>query len=245
MFLLSNPCGGHKSLSHRPISSQRFAGSKVKHFQHLRTLCKLALPVVAIIYWSNISLSQETFPTTDAFAKATIKSGDQLSSEARGDLNADGLNDWVGVIRGQVPDESPTYQLFVLIAKPGGGFVVSERTQKAEIPGMGCCWLEDLQIRRGSLFVQNNAKTASVMEAATHQFKLYKDQWRLIGVTIYLTDHTPGATMTKDTEMNLLTGLMIEKTKKRNNRPRTSRSTRKFSIALLKDFDFSNGFGSE
>ena len=203
------------------------------------------MPVVATIWWSNVSVSQETFPTTAAFAKSSLKSGDQLSSEARGDLNGDGLNDWVGVIRGQVPDESPTYQLFVLIAKPGGGFVVSERTQKAEIPGMGCCWLEDLQIRRGSIFVQNNAKTASIMEAATHQFKLYKDEWRLIGLTIYLTDHTPGATMTKDTEMNFLTGLVIEKTKKRNSRLRTSRSTRKFSIALLKDFDFSNGFGSE
>jgi hypothetical protein len=149
------------------------------------------------------------------------------------------------VIRGQVPDESPTYQLFVLLAKPDGTFGVAERSLKEEIPGMGCCWLEDLRIRRGSIFVQNNAKTASVMEAATHQFKWYKGEWRLVGVTIYLTDHTPGATMTQDTEMNLLTGLVIEKTSKRNHRPRTTRRTRKFSIALLKDFNFSNGFGIE
>lgn len=229
-------------MSQHSILSRQFVGPKVSESWLVRRLCPA---LVAIVCWSSITFSQETFRTTDAFVKSNLRAGDRLSTEARGDLNGDGLNDWVGVIRGQVPDESPTYQLVVLLAKPGGGFIVTERTEKAEIPGMGCCWLEDLQIRRGSIFVQNNAKSASVMEAATHQFKLYKDQWRLIGVTICETDHTPGATATKDTEMNLLTGLVIEKTKKRNSRLKTARRTREFSVALLKDFDFSNGFGSE
>ncbi len=244
-FLLFNPGGGSQSLSQQSISSNQFAEPGLTRSRHSRKLCRSLLLIASITCWSSVTFSQETFRTTDAFVTSHLRAGVQLSTEARGDLNGDGLNDWVGVIRAQLPDESPSYQLFVLLAKSGGGFIVTERTEKAEIPGMGCCWLEDLQIRRGSIFVQNNAKTASVMEAATHQFKLYKDQWRLIGVTVYLTDHTPGATMTRDTDMNLLTGLVIEKTKKRNSRLQTARRTREFSVALLKDFDFSNGFGVE
>ena len=97
---------------------------------------------------------------------------ERLSVDAKGDLNGDGAEDWVGVIHGQPADEAPTYQLFVLVRDAAGGYRIAEKTQKAEIPGMGCCWLEDLTIRRGSIFIQNNAKTASTMEAATHQFKL-------------------------------------------------------------------------
>jgi hypothetical protein len=132
-----------------------------------------------------------------------------------------------------------------LTRAPQGGYSVAVQTQKAEIPGMGCCWLEELAVRRGSIFIQNNAKTASTMEAATHQFKFYKGEWRLIGLRIYLTDHNPGAPLTSDSDMNLLTGLVIEKTQKGDNRPTSRRSNKKFPTSLLRDFDFSNGFGTE
>lgn len=189
--------------------------------------------------------AQDTFPTVDAFLKATLGESDQLSTSAKGDLNSDGVDDWVGVVRGQPPDESPTYQLFVLLKTPQGSYSLAQKSLKEEIPGMGCCWLEDLTIRRGSIYVQNNAKTAATMEAATHQFKLHKGEWRLVGLRIYLTDHTPTAPMTHDTDMNLMTGLVIEKIQKGERRPTSSRRTRKFPASFLKDFDFSNGFGTE
>ncbi|HEY5884448.1 MAG TPA: hypothetical protein VIT88_07155 [Pyrinomonadaceae bacterium] len=191
------------------------------------------------------TFAQNNFRNVDAFLKATLKNGEQLSSSAKGDLNGDGTEDWVGVIHGRPADESPTYQIFVLVRGSDGSYRLVAQTEKAEIPGMGCCWLEDLTIRRGSIYIENNAKTAATMEAATHQFKWYKGDWRLVGVKIYLTVHTPGAESTTDTDMNVLTGLVIEKTQKGNNRPVSTRRTKKFLVAYLRDFDFFNGFGTE
>ena len=69
--------------------------------------------------------------------------------------------------------------------------------------------------------------------------------WRLVGVRIYLTDHTPGVESTTDTDMNVLTGLVMEKTRKGNKQPFSTRRTKKFPLAYLRDFDFLNGFGTE
>ena len=191
------------------------------------------------------TFAQENFRSVEAFLKATLREGEQLSNSAKGDLNGDATEDWVGVIHNRPENGAPTYQLFLLVREADGGYRLAAQTEKAEIPGMGCCWLEDLSIRRGSIFIQNNAKTAATMEAATHQFKWYKGEWRLVGVTIYLTDHTPGAESTTDTDMNVLTGLVIEKHQKGDNRPRSIRRTKKFPVAYLRDFDFLNGFGTE
>ena len=191
------------------------------------------------------TFAQDTFPTTEAFLKATLKEVDRLSAEAKGDLNGDGTEDWVGVIHSQRVDEAPTYQLFVLLRAADGLNRIAVKTQPAEIPGMGCCWMEDLNIRRGSIYVQNNAKDVSTMEAATHQFKLHRGDWRLVGVRVFLTDHTPEAPMTIDTDINVLTGVVIEKTQKADNKPTSRRRQKKFPASFLKDFDFSNGFGTQ
>ena len=191
------------------------------------------------------TFAQPSFGSIDAFLKDTLRAGGQLSTSAKGDLNGDATEDWVGVIHNRPEDGAPTYQLFVLLRGADGSYRIAAQTAKAEIPGMGCCWLEDLNIRRGSIFIQNNAKTAATMEAATHQFKWYKGEWRLVGVKIYFTDHTPGAEMTTDTDMNVLTGLVIEKTQKGDKRPVSRRHTKKFPVAYLRDFDFLNGFGTE
>jgi hypothetical protein len=80
------------------------------------------------------------------------------------------------------------------------------------------------------------------MEAGTHQFKFYKNQWRLVGVKIYYLDHVSDASI--ETDMNVLTGAVIE-TKQRKNRKGTSkRTSKKFGVYLLKDYDFSNMFGT-
>ena len=191
------------------------------------------------------AFAQDNFRNVDAFLKSTLRNGEQLTNSAKGDLNGDATEDWVGVVHGRPEGEAPTYQLFLLVRGADGGYRIAAETQKAEIPGMGCCWLEDLTIRRGSIYIQNNAKTAATMEAATHQFKWYKGEWRLVGVKIYLTDHTPGAESTTDTDMNVLTGLVIEKTQKGKNRPATTRRRKEFPAAYLRDFDFLNGFGTE
>jgi hypothetical protein len=211
------------------------------------TLCQLRLVLLALIILSCpfAVAAQRDFSSVNAFLKATLKGGGQLSFKARGDLNGDGLEDWAGVIRRQLADASATYQLYVLLRQARGGYRVAEKSIEAEIPGMGCCWAENLEIRRNSIYIQNNAKTVSVMEAVTHKFKLYQGEWRLVGIRIYLTDFTPDAEGKFESDMNLLTGLVIERNQEGIRKPVVKNRQQKFATYLLKDFDFSTRFGNE
>ena len=203
---------------------------------------KQYLAVLAVVLCCAIDgIAQTEFPSTDAFLKSIVKEKSTLDVEAKGDLNGDGLADWSGVIRREKGDFQATYQLYVLLQQPGGAYRLAETSTEAEIPGAGCCWVEDLKIGRSSIYIQNNAKTASTMEAATHQFKLHQGQWRLIGVKIYYIDHS--ANTTTETDVNLLTGLVIEKKQKGDRRPTVTRRNKKFALRLLKNFDFVNFFG--
>ncbi|HEX8143438.1 MAG TPA: hypothetical protein VF553_12630 [Pyrinomonadaceae bacterium] len=204
---------------------------------------RLVLGALLVLSCAFNTAAQGEFPSVDAFLKATLKGEDRLSAEARGELNGDGLEDWAGVIQRQKSESTATTQLYVLLRTGQGGYRVAEKSKEEQIAGMGCCWVENLEINRSSIYIQNNAKTASTMEAATHQFKLYKGEWRLVGLRIYYTDLSSDAST--ETDMNLLTGSVIEKRQQGENRPVTRNRRKRFSTYLLKDFDFSNGFGSE
>lgn len=205
---------------------------------------RLFLSALVILWCPLTAAAQLDFSSIDVFLKSTLKGEDQLNLEARGDLNGDGLKDWAGVIlRQQKSNFARTNQLYLLLRLHQGGYRVAEKSEEANVAGMGCCWVEDLRISRSSIYIQNNAKTAATMEAATHQFKLYKGEWRLVGIRIYYIDRASNAL--SETNMNLLTGSVIEKRQKGNNKPRSRSSPKRFAIHLLKDFEFSNGFGIE
>ena len=184
---------------------------------------------------------KSNFPSVLAFLKQNLTSDSSLSVEAKGDVNNDGQEDWAGVIRREKGDFHRTNQLYVLLRQPNGDFRVMEKSREEEIAGMGCCWVEDLRIDRSSIYIQNNAKTAVTMEAATHQFKFYRNEWRLVGVKIFYTNQSTDAA--SETDINFLTGAVIEKKWKGERKPTTKRRKKTFGRFLLKDFDFFNGFG--
>jgi hypothetical protein len=202
----------------------------------------LILPTLFVLLSPFSTTAQTDFPSIDAFLKSTLKGTDELSVQAKGDLNGDGLEDWAGVINRRPDDSSPTYQLFVLLQGGNGGYHIAATSREQEIPGMGCCWVESLEISRGSVFIQDNAKTGDTMEAATHQFKLYRGEWRLVGLKIFYTDFRPKVTRETDTEINLLTGSVVEKRQTGDNKPVITKRRRKFAIHLLKNFNFSSDF---
>ncbi len=202
----------------------------------------LLLTFVVILLCPYVAAAQSEFTAVDVFLKSILSGEARLNAKAEGDLNGDGLADWTGLIHREKPDEAPTYQLYVLLRQPQGGYRVAEQTKAEEIAGMGCCWVEDLRIERSSIYIQSNAKTAATMEAATHQFKLHKGQWRLVGIRIYYIDHSTD--VTTDTDMNVLTGAVVEKRQKGDRKPTVRRRNKKFGVYLLKDFDFLNMFGT-
>jgi len=204
----------------------------------------LILSTLVILWCPCSTTAQVDFANIDAFLKATLKGEDQVSFQAKGDLNGDGLEDWAGVIHRQQTDSSPTDQLYVLLRLSEGGYHIAEKSKQEEIPGTGCCYVEDLEIRGSSIYIQDNIKADGAMNAVTHQFKLYQGKWRLVGIKIYRTDFNPTVPAEIDTDMNLLTGSVIEKRQKGDNKPVSRRRRKKFATYLLKDFDFSNTFGS-
>ena len=203
-------------------------------------MCKLQLVLsILIVLWCPFSISaQRDFSSIDAFLKSTLKGEDKLSLDAKGDLNGDGLEDWAGVIDRQKIDDPPTSQLYVLLRLSQGGYRVAEKSKEVALGGAGCCWVEGLEIRQSSIYIQNNMKERNTMQASTHQFKLYQDQWRLIGVSISYTDLNSDPQLSSDIDMNLLTGSVIEKKQKGDDKPITSSRRKKFSAYFLKDFDF-------
>ncbi len=208
----------------------------------MRELC-LVLSALVILWGPFTTVAQVDSRGLDVFLKSTLEGGHRLSLEARGDLNGDGLEDWAGVIERRKADSTSTAQLYVLLRLPQGGYRVAEKSKEAGVGGWGCCWIEHLEIRRSSIYIQNNAKAAGTMEAATHQFKLYRGEWRLIGVRIFYLDI--GRDASTETDTNLLTGSVIEKRQKGEHKPITKSHRRRFATHLLKNFDFSNGFGVE
>jgi hypothetical protein len=204
---------------------------------------RLVLPALVILSCPFTTAAQADFSSVEVFRKSILKGEDQLSLEAGGDLNDDGLEDWAGVIHRKESKAAPTYQLYVLLRLREGGYRVAEKSKEEMIAGMGCCWAENLEIKRSSIYIQNNAKTASTMEAATHQFRLYQGEWRLVGVRIHYLNLASDAST--ETDMNLLTGLVIEKKQKGQNKPVVKRRNKRFVAHFLRDFDFFNGFGVE
>ncbi len=212
-----------------------------KHLSYTRVVVTALL----LLYCSNSTSAQTSYPNVRAFLKSTLTGSGRLSVQAKGDLNGDALADWAGVVKRQEPDSSSTNQLYVLLRLRTGGYQLAEKSIEEEIPGMGCCWLESLKIRGSSIYVQNNAKGVSVFEEVTHQFKLYNGEWRLVGLRIHLTDNSPGNEGTVDTNMNVLTGNVIETFHRGKRKPVIKLSKKKFDTFLLKDFDFSTRFAND
>ena len=191
----------------------------------------------------NVSGSnKELFSSIDEFLKKVgVKSSDGLVS-ANGDLNGDSVPDWAGSIQRSREGPSDTAQLWILIREGRDGpFRLAATTGSRVTSGNGCCWVEDIRIENSSLYVQHNEKTHGTMEAATHQFKLYKGAWRLVGVRVFNLD--VGADTSVLTDSNVLTGRVVI-TKEKGEKT-TGRTTRKkiFLASYLKDYDFDNTFG--
>ncbi len=186
------------------------------------------------------------FRDVAAFLASIPHANAEQSQIAKGDLNADGREDVAVVVATTTSNkdgETRAHQLFVLLQEPTGGLRVVAASQRVDQVGAGCCWVEGLEIRNQSVYIQNNAKTACSMEAATHQFKQYAGVWRLIGHKVVYLELCDGKDATKEEDSNLLTGKTIVSTRAGDKPKRTSSKQRSFPVALLTDFDFFNGFG--
>jgi hypothetical protein len=187
-------------------------------------------------------LEKELFPSVDDFLKKASKKGDEVVS-AKGDLNGDRIEDSVVNIHRYNADFQSD-QLYVLIRQGASGpFQVDVTNGEWQTAHNGCCWVEQIEIKNSSLYIQYNAKTHGTMEAATHQFKLYKGAWRLVGARVFYLDI--GADRSTETDMNLLTGRVVITKQKGDQRTGITTRRKKFSASYLKDYDYDSTFGTK
>jgi hypothetical protein len=125
------------------------------------------------------------YASVQAYFAATPHARVDESQVAKGDLNGDGREDIALVLATGATREDRRQQLVVFLQESDGAFTLAVAPAPEPLVGMGCCWVEAIEIKNKSVFIQNNAKTACTMEAATHQFKLYKNVWHAVGVNIY------------------------------------------------------------
>ena len=136
------------------------------------------------LFSSSGLASQVHFKNDSAFLASVAGANADQSRVAKGDLNGDGRGDLAILLVSGDDLSDRTQKLVVLVQSANGLYSVAASSAITQSVGMGCCWVEWLEIKRGSIFIQNNAKTACNIEAATHQFKLHQGAWRLIGLKI-------------------------------------------------------------
>jgi hypothetical protein len=180
------------------------------------------------------------------FQKNISNQKKEVSFDRYGDLNNDGINDWVGVLN--IPrDESPPFvQLVVLTGQPNGRFVKSVITTEVEnyYEGSPSSWF-DVSIRNASIYIETYGKTCCEFGSTRYQFKLFKDQWRLVGIKSTsgntVSDGNPKNDFSKIEDINMLSGLTVV-TSHRGGKKTERTHKRKRGVFLLDDFDFSSSY---
>lgn len=204
----------------------------------------LAPVICTLVFWlSTVDAGSNTFGSeTDFLAASTPDASLYEFLTARGDLNGDGKED-AAVVAITGSGGEKYRQLFVLVGDGAGQFALAASSAQALIPGAGCCWTESVTIERGGIYVENNAGTYFDTETAVHQFKLYKNTWRLVGVKISNWKSTePEENTVRDT--NVLTGRTNHSSKIVGQPERRWTTRQPTKIYLLRDYDFFNGFGA-
>jgi hypothetical protein len=148
---------------------------------------------------------------------------------AEGDLNGDGLSDRAIVTHKPNSDVSP--QIYILLQNTRGGFSLAQQSK----PG-GHNGSVELEIKNGSLYV--HLESIKCCEQATHQFKLYRGVWRLIGMTHLISASSAkpdGGPNFVRGDINLLTGDILFGD---DESGRTRRAKASGQQCLLADYDF-------
>lgn len=149
---------------------------------------------------------------------------------AEGDLNGDGLNDRAIVTH--EPNSEVVPKLYVLLQTPKGEFRLAQESKVGTYHNGGV----ELTIENGSLFV--HLESIKCCEQATHQFKLYRGIWRLIGLTHFIStmsERSDGGPNFIKTDINLLTGDILFGD---DESGKTQRAKATGGRCLLADYEF-------
>lgn len=206
---------------------------------------QIFLTALMLMLFSSGGLAQnESFESVEAFLKSALKSNDRLFDEVKGDLNGDGFEDWAGMIEREKTEIAEnaqtstfkTSQIYILFGQNQRGYRLAAKSKEEKYSEGNGALYEGMEIKNSSLYLTLGNKTYGTHEVTTYQFKLDKANWRLIGVRVFYLVLESDKTI--ETDMNLLTGAIIEKRQTGERKPSVKRRYKKFPVYLFKDFDF-------
>lgn len=186
---------------------------------------------------------EKSYESVDAFVGSF---GDSTVSEGElsfGDINGDGIEDAVLVIH-YLGDEQwlNSRQLFFLKGVPNNQYSILASSKKSLTPGMGCCWLESIEVVEGSVEVQNWAKTHCGIEIATHVFRPYQNTFQIVQARIMFLSTCGNQDETYEREIDFTKG-EIKHIKVKDANIKKWKTEIEKKVLILEDYDFMNFFG--
>ncbi len=192
----------------------------------------------------------DKFPSVDAFVGSRTMNMTARGEGSFGDLTGTGHRDWAGVVKWDDAEGFRMRQVAVLAQLADGQYRVEALgPEEGNSGGTGQHFLEMVEIRQGSAYLTWSWHWHGCAGGSTHQIKLYKNQWRVIGAefnqsTSFITpdggyDVGDSATMSH----NLLTGAGIIYFKPRKGKAIKVKLQGAPSTQLL-DADYSENSGS-
>ena len=144
-------------------------------------------------------------PGTDVIAALTETVGAKFSvlNYAEADLDKDGQQDWVGVLKIERASEFHA-RLYVLVRKADGIKVTAMSREVGYTDCAGACGVEIASAKAGTFFVSHYSRGGWGTAGLTTQFALRGGRWQAIGQKRNDSDFQLDRRETTDT--NLLTG---------------------------------------
>lgn len=176
-----------------------------------------------------------TPPEVESSLRVVVSDTFTVIAQDAGDINGDGKEDWVGVIKIE-REAGPTQQLYVLIRNDD--LKVEGASKEVEyLDCGGSCYIADLKMKNNSFFIQINSKNGyDSISTFRLQFKQYKGEWRAIGRKT--SNYEIGSGVETESDENLLTGFFISTTAAPTKKQITGHG--KPEKLLLKDFDLTS-----
>jgi hypothetical protein len=146
-------------------------------------------------------------PEIEQVLLASVEKPFTVLAEATGDINADGIDDWVGLVLTERPPDN-FQRVLVLTTNATGrlGLTGASLESRYYNDCGGNCWTEIL-IENGNFFISRSTKGGSGNFVEKLQFRRYRNAWRLVGLKTYRIDTVND--ITTATDDNLLSGRLV------------------------------------
>lgn len=167
-----------------------------------------------------------------------------------GDLNGDKLGDRAVIEINHISDEASGNQeelrIYVLLRTQTGSYTLASKSKAGTVESR-YKFFRNIKINKGSLYLEFEGGMQSSWQR--YQFKLYRDSWRLIGVTMSASDPyrnlSDGGAATNGSDFNLLTGDIAYISDEGTSQQEIVRRKLPVRPCFLADYDFADGFVDE